>query len=250
MVNVILSERVFAENAIENRTLGNKPVETLSRIARYYYSEGYKKKEIGNMLENFMLKCDPSVNIVKWQAVIDSVAKTADRYKLIDIPYINITESEMEKIKTLHSKMLERLMFTMLCLAKYANTVFSSNNNWINRKDSDIFALADVKVTSKRQSLMINDLWQAGMIGYSRVVDNININVKIIDDDSPVALSVRDFRNLGNRYMMYCGEKFIECRNCGKVVREGHGRQKYCPECAVEINRRKTMERYYFKMSS
>ena len=46
MVNVILSERVFAENAIENRTLGNKPVETLSRIARYYYSEGYKKKEI------------------------------------------------------------------------------------------------------------------------------------------------------------------------------------------------------------
>lgn len=92
---------------------------------------------------------------------------------------------------------------------------------------------------------MINDLWTLGYIGYSRVVDNININVKIIDDDSPVEIFVNDFRNLGNQYMRYCGEKYIECQNCGKIIRQNKNVQKYCTECAVEIDRLKAIERYH-----
>ena len=141
-------------------------------------------------------------------------------------------------------------MFTMLCLAKYGNEISPTNNNWVNKKDKDIFTLSNITATLKRQSLMINDLWTLGYVGYSRVVDNINLNVKIVDNDRPEVLFVSDFRNLGNQYMRYCGEKFIECQSCGKVVRQNKNVQKYCTECATEINRQKTLEKYYTMQSS
>lgn len=244
MTSIVLNERACAEYALENLTLGDKPVETLGRVARYYYSEGYKKSEIGDLLEEFMIKCDPTINIVKWQSLIDSQANSSDKYGLIDIPGVAITKSEMESIQKIEGKLLQRLMFTMLCLAKYGNAVSETNNSWVNRRDKEIFSLANITITTKRQSLMINDLWTLGYIGYSRVVDNVNMNVKIVDDDSPVELFIDDFRNLGNQYLRYCGEKYIECQCCGKVVKEGHGRQKYCPECAIEINRQKTLENW------
>lgn len=250
MTNIVLNEKADAEYALANLSLGNKPIETLSRVARYYYGEGYKKSEISELLESFMLKCDPTVNIVKWQGTIDRIAKSSDKFKLIDIPGIFVTRSEMLAIKQLDGKLLQRLLFTMLCLAKYGNAVNSANNNWVNKKDKDIFGLANIAVTTKRQSLMINDLWSLGLIGYSRVVDNININVKIVDDDSPVELFIEDFRNLGNQYMRYCGEKYIECQCCGKVVKEGHSKQRYCHECAVEIDRQKAVERYHARQSA
>lgn len=247
MKNIVLNEKACAEYALENFILGSKPTETLGRVARYYYSIGYKKKEIGSLLEDFMLKCDPTINIVKWQGTIDKLTSMSDKYALFDIPGVSITQNEMEKIQTIEGKMLQRLMFTMLCLAKYGNEINPTNNNWVNKKDKDIFALANITATQKRQSLMINDLWTRGYVGYSRVVDNINLNIKIISNDSPQVLFVSDFRNLGNQYMRYCGEKFIECQSCGKVVRQNKNVQKYCNECAIEINRQKRIERYYKK---
>lgn len=249
MTNIVLNERAYVEEALENLSLGAKPVQTLSRIARYYFNEGYKKQEIGSLLEDFMLKCDPTINIVKWQNTIEKLARSSDKFELIDIPGVFVTKSELCTIKQINGKLLQRLMFTMLCLSKYGNAASKTNNNWVNRKDKDIFCLANIAVTTKRQSLMINDLWSMGFVGYSKVVDNVNINVKIIDDESPVELFIRDFRNLGNQYMKYCGEKYIECQCCGKVVKERHGKQKYCPECAVEVNRRKTSEYYHAMIS-
>lgn len=245
MTNIVLNERACAEFALDNLSLGAKPIETLGRVARYYYSIGYKKKDIGSLLEDFMLKCDPAINIVKWQAAIDRQVSNADKYELIDISGISITRAEIDKIQQIDGKLLQRLMFTMLCLAKYGNAVNPKNNNWVNKKDKEIFSLANISLTTKRQSLMINDLWTMQYIGFSRVVDNININVKIIDDSSPTVLYISDFRNLGNQYMRYCGEKYIECECCGKVVKENHGKQHYCNECAIEIDRQKSLERYY-----
>ena len=250
MTNIVLNEKACAEHAIANLTLGSKPIETLGRVARYYYSEGYKKREIGSLLEDFMLKCDPTINIVKWQATIDRQVNSSDKYELIDIPGVVVTKSEMEQIKKIEGKLLQRLMFTMLCLAKYGNAINPNNNSWVNRKDKEIFSLANITITTKRQSLMINDLWTLGYIGYSRVVDNININVKIIDDESPVELFVTDFRNLGNQYMRYCGEKYIECQCCGVVIRKDSNVQRYCRDCAAEINRQKTLENWRKSASS
>lgn len=248
MREIILDERSWAENAINGLDLGKKPSSTIARLGRYYYSNGYSKSDIQQLLKEFIIKCDPSARIAQWEPFIESVAKHSDKYPLIDLAGIEITKQELKKIGELQAKNHRKLMFTMLCLAKYGNAISPKNNNWVNFPAKEIFVLANIKVTTIRQSLMINDLWQAGYIGYSNLVDNVNINVKIVSNDE-TEMMITDFRNLGNQYINHTEGGYIQCECCGVCVKETNNRCKYCRECAVEMDRAKAIDRYYTRIS-
>lgn len=250
MTEIVLNEKAFVEKVLDDMTLGDKPGVTISRVARYYAGLGYSGKEIVRLLEDFIIKCDPTANLFKWQSFIETQAKRAFKYTLIDIDGVSVTRNEMEKIKMLDGKILQKLMFTLLCLAKYGNAVNPKNNNWVNKEDKIIFSLANIAITTKRQSLAINNLWRHGYVGYSHAVDNINLNVKIVDSLGERVVEISDFRNLGNQYLRLLGEPYIECQNCGLVVRQTHGKQKVCKECAKDIDRRNSIERYRDSMAT
>lgn len=80
--------------------------------------------------------------------------------------------------KSTTGKPMKRLLFTLICLAKYSDLVNSNNGGWVNRTDKEIFRLANVVTPIRRQSLMLNDLREFGYIRFSRKVDNVNINVQ------------------------------------------------------------------------
>jgi len=207
------------------------------RVAKYYHSMGYKRNEIERLLEEFLLRCDPTITLPRWRQAISRCASGAGKYPLIDVRGVTISQREMEQIGRLGGRLAQRLMFTLLCLAKYGNAVNPRNGNWVNRSPREVFALANITVTVNRQSLMINDLWREGYVGYSNIVDNINLNVKILDtEEEDVSVFISDFRNLGNQYMQLVGENYMTCQNCGVVVRKTSNRQKYCQACAVELN--------------
>ncbi len=241
-MNVVLDERAYVEDILDQCTLEPRPLETLGRIARYYASFNYKKSEIRRMLEAFMLKCDPNINIVKWQNTIDKLVRDASKYQLINIENVPITQRELDICNGLDGKQMRRLMFTLICLAKYGNMMNVDNDGWVNKQDKDIFKMANVVTSTKRQSLMLNDLRSLGLVRFSRKVDNININVRCIDNDGDAVLSITDFRNLGYQYQRYCGEPYFECCQCGLVIKRTSNVQKYCHDCAVEINRQKTCD--------
>lgn len=243
-MSIVLNERECAIEALQRCVLDTKPLETLGRIAKYYRSEGYKKSEIHSMLESFMLKCDHTINIIKWQDAIDRQIKNAEKYPLIEIDGIPITKKELGVCDSLTGKQMKRLMFTLICIAKFCNAVIDKNNNWVNRPDKEIFKLANVIVPIKRQSLMLNDLREAGLIRFSRKVDNININVSCIDNVSDPALIITDYRNLGYQYMRYCGEPYFECASCGIVIKYTGKKHKYCSDCAADIHRQKARDNY------
>lgn len=243
MREVILNEKLWAEAMIEKAEFGPRPVETFSRIARYYYSEGYRKSEIPTLLEQYLLRCDPNVSITKWQNVIDVVSKKCDKYPLIDIAGVPVTDQELERIKELKGKLRQKVMFALLCLAKYSNMVNPKNNNWANFDSSAIFMMANVTITNRRKALLINELRDSGHVGFSRYVDNINLNIRIIDNRGEPRLLITDFRNLGNQYLRYIGEAFIECESCGLVIKRSAPNQKYCSDCAAGVNRDKSRER-------
>lgn len=241
-MGIVLNEREFAEQALESYTLGSKPLETLGRIARYYTADGYKRGEICSLLEGFLLKCDPGINIVKWQDAIERQVKAASKFGLIEIDSIPITQAELDVCGALSGVQMKRLMFTLICLAKYSNAVNEKNNGWVNRPDIEIFKMANVVTSVKRQSLMLNDLRALGLIRFSRKVDNININVECIDYTGNAVLNIVDFRNLGYQYLRYCGEPYFECESCGIVIKRTNNSQRYCRECGIEINRQKSRE--------
>lgn len=243
-MSIVLNEKEYAIKKLEECTLAPKPLETLGRVARYYRSEGYSKAEIRPLLETFMLKCDPGINIVKWQDAIDRQVKDTDKYGLIELESIPITKRELAICDSLDGKQMRRLMFTLICLAKYANATNEQNTCWVNRQDKEIFKLANVVTSVKRQSFMLNDLRSAGLIRFSRKVDNININVLCVDEFGAAVMHISDFRNLGYQYMRYCGEPYFECACCGIVVKRSSNAQKYCHDCAIDINRQKARVSY------
>lgn len=245
-MTIVLNENEWAESMIRAKTLGKKPSETLRRVARYYIDKQYSKNGVRKKLDEFLLQCDSTVSLPRWSDTIDFALSRALKYPAIKIEHIRITDKEMERIGSLESIQARRLAFTLLCLAKYWDVINPSGDHWVNSKISDIMHMANINTSLKRQGALYLALRDAGMIQYSRKVDNTNVRVCFIDNGN-TALQVSDFRNLGYQYMRFCGnDDYIQCQNCGVVVRRNtiiptecaryNRKQRYCKECAIDIH--------------
>lgn len=244
-MSIVLNEYEWAERMIDNNEIGKKPIETLSRVAKYYYANHYSKKEIRKLLDTFLAKCDPTTSLVHWSDTLDKVAKGADKYPLIRLDGVSITKGELEKINALSGKQIRRLAFTLLCVAKYWDAISPTNNHWVNSPDKEIMQMANISTSIKRQSMMFGVLRDAGMIRFSKKIDNLNVQVTFIEDGDTV-LYIQDFRNIGYQYLKYMGEPYFDCVNCGitvKIQEPARGRrQKYCSNCAVELHTKQKVE--------
>lgn len=220
-------------DVIENHIISDKPSETLSILARYYkQKENKSNKDIYNLLNDFMYKYYPNYNPVKWSITLENQVKKSKKYPLLEIDYIPITYNELLVISSLENIRLERLAFTLLCCCKFANMRNESNNNWVNREIKEIFRLARVTVISRKQCEMLHELKCLGLIGTSKKVDNVNINVKFVDCDSDEVIKINDFRELGYEYMSYKKGGYIRCSECGILLKPKNNNQKYCSKCS------------------
>ncbi len=244
-MSLVLNEYDWAERMIENHDLGKKPIETLSRVSKYYYENQYSKSEVRDLLDSFMLQCDPTVALPSWSGVLDKVTKSVTRYPLIRLDGVTVTKKELDRIQSIKGAQLKRLAFTLLCVAKYWDAAFAKNDHWVNTSDKEIMQMANINTSIKRQSLMFSELRSLGLIQFSRKVDNLNVKVLFITDGA-IAMHVQDFRNLGYQYQQfYDPSGYFECANCGLTVKAAspqRGRpQKYCASCAAEVKTRQTV---------
>lgn len=238
---IVLNEHECAEEMITSRSLGKKPFETLYRVARYYLDNGIPKSQVRKMLDTFLIQCEPTASIPKWSDTLDAAMSRAIKYEAVNIKSIDITKQEMDRIDELGGKQARRLAFTLLCLAKYWDQISKNKEHWVNNKDCDIMRMANINTSIKRQSQMYHNLNAAGLIQFSKKVDNTNVRVCFMEPGE-VVMSVTDFRNLGYQYLRYHGEPYFECCNCGITTKydkpgdkNSRWKQKYCKACAVEI---------------
>jgi len=235
---IVLNEHEWARDMILARDLGKKPFETLSRVARYYIDNEYPKKKVRTLLDAFLIQCDPTASIPKWSLTLDRALERASKNQAVMIDHIEISEPEMRIIDALQGRQLKRLACTLLCLAKYWDTVNHTSGHWVNTKDSDIMRMANINTSIKRQSQMYHTLNELGMVRFSRKVDNTNVQVTFIQKGIP-AMLVSDFRNIGYQYLMHHGESYFICKNCGIVTKYRNPsrgkKQVYCNECAAEV---------------
>lgn len=237
---LVLNETEMALASIEDKGLGERPSDTLRWIARYYLDEGLKEADVRDKLESFVIECAPNASIAKWSKTIDSSITYAQKRRAVNVGYINITRSELDAIAKIESgRQTERLAFTLLCLAKYWNACNGSDSGWVNSEDALVMRLANIKTSIKRQCLLYHNLMDDGLISFSKRVDCTNVRVDFIDEDSEVVMKISDLRNLGNRYLMYVGEPFFECAECGIIAKSSGAttgrKQKYCPDCAMKV---------------
>ena len=233
---IVLNEKEYAEQCLKSKTIGDKPFFTLSILAKYYYHcHGYRKKKITDLLISFISECYPrySCNRADWDAHIEKMAASAGKYTLFEIDGIWITRAELDTIEGIHNKVLERLAFTMLCLAKLGNARNCKNNGWVNYTAKDIYSMARISCSVIDRYEKLSQLNQLSLLEFPKKNDNLSSRVTYVDDDSEKVLFIYDFRELGYEYLKYKGENFIRCRECDILVRNNKcGDKKSCSNCA------------------
>lgn len=236
---IILNEKQYAQKCIAGNDIGEKPYRTLCILAKYYYfSCGYKKKQIRDSLTDFLkrnyIEYTSAQNF--WDESIEKIVSKVNKQTLYEISGVKITKSEIQKIQALNNRLLEKLAFAMLCVAKYYHLKNPNNNGWVNLPDKEMFALANVNCSHSQIHFYINDLFVSGLLDLPLRGDILNYRVTFMDNNGEEEIFVSDFRNLGYEYLLYCGENYIRCVECGCLTMGSkRGKRKYCPKCLAHI---------------
>lgn len=237
-MSIAMNERIIAENIIKSNDLGKKQFASLSIVARYYASNGMNEHDIRESIEDILVKGNRNASVVKWSDALDRITKYAIKHPMVSISNIHITKNEMGIIDNIDGVQTKRLMFTLLCIAKYKNAVSCKNDSWVSCSDGEIMKMSNVYTSSLRLCNMYRKLRDMGLLCFSKHVDNLSVRVMFCDDDiSDDDIVITDMRNLGNQFMLMHGGKYIKCMRCGLTVKANNpnkscGRnQMYCDDC-------------------
>lgn len=232
---IVLNEREYAEDCLRNNTVKEKPSYTFDVLAKYYYHiKGFKKKRIMELLTEFAEQNFEYYHVSRafWDNQIESVAAKARSKTLYEINEVWITENELKTIEGIDNPDLERLAFTLLCLAKYNHAKNKNNDYWVNQSPKEIFSLARVSCKAGDRPLYLNKLLVRGLLGHAKRNDNMSVRVTYADEESEKKLRVFDFRELGYEYMLYRGGNLTRCQECGILIKDtkNHNR-RFCRDC-------------------
>ena len=232
---IILNEKTYAEECLRERRMEKKPYKTISILAKYYYHcMGYRKKKIEKLLKEYMSECYAKYEDHKilWDETIEKLARNAGKYTLYEINGIWITTAELETIRSLNNNMLERLAFTLLCLAKLGNERSFKNNGWVNNDAKEIFTLARIPCSVDERYENLGLLHELGLLEFPKRLENLSCRVLYVNSDSDNEMFISDFRELGYEYLNYLGGNFTRCCECDRLIRDNkkHTR-RYCSDC-------------------
>lgn len=233
---IIINEKEFAEDSLKRGLTSESVYKTVNILAKYYIQElGYKKKKTKECIYEFLRLHWSKYEYEKeyWDGFVERSVSNAKKHPLYVFSGVRITKSELETIERLKNKPLEKLAFTLLCLAKLGNLKRENNNGWVNTAAKDIYSLARVTAKTSERGKKIGQLYGKGLIELPFKVGNPNVRVTFINEEDECVLFVSDFRELGYEYLKYCGENFIRCGDCRILVRkDGKGNRQYCSSCS------------------
>lgn len=227
-----MNERKEAENTLANGSINTNTASKLFLLAKYYRSIGKTTQQIRDSLSCIMADKYNNYNPDDWDEIIQKYSDKSANYNLVEINEIPITKNELKTISQINNKKLEKVAFTILALAKFCNMKNPNNNNWVLVDEFSVFKRARITGTTQAQFSCFYELSKMDLITYSRKVDNINVRVGFIDNASNTTLKITDLRELGYQYLMYRGEKFIKCAECGIITRATAHNKRYCKDCA------------------
>ncbi len=243
----ILNGKKYAESILNGDGYGENNLYTTNVMAKYYKSLGYNQREIRVALKRLIIERRPDISECTVKFWIKKSLKLAETHSLCELDDIIITDTEIEKIKGIRSKKfkdsrVQRLAFTLLCLAKFSSTR-GIKDYWVNVDYKHIFSIADLKgIKIDEQCLMIHELYEIGYISLNPKIESHSIKVLVVADGKE-EIVVKDINESGLIYEKYCGEKVTVCRKCGKMMKYINGKKIYCQQCAIEENRKRTKEK-------
>ena len=234
---MILNECKYAEKCLEENNVGENLFKTLPILARYFsHKMGYSTEKIEDELLAFTEKNYKGYYKKRLyiNSFIEKISSGAKDTPLREIDGVWITKKELNVIRSIGDSSAERLLFSLLCYAKFNIAKNPKSNGWINDAVSEIFTVARISPKSEDRAKMIRDLIELGYVEKFKKGTKINYRVTIVDKKGKGELFIDDFRELGYEYLKYCGQNFIRCAECGVLTRGNKaGTKRYCSSCAA-----------------
>ena len=236
MQTLLLDEYAEAEKALSG-TSNLKPAEQVFLLARYNkHVLSMSNKDSANFLREYVSGRFPGGDGPAWSGLIEKSIKYAKDRPLAALPGVDITESEMRCVESLKPRGEQRLLFTLITLAKYNNLRRGSSQSWVNCRLGDILRLAGGNITHKDGYGILHTFLEKGFIRLREGIGDLALQVLCVDYESETAFTLRDMRAIGFEYLSFAGHgKFVRCKSCGLLVRQSQkGNRKYCDNCRAQ----------------
>ena len=192
----------------------------------------YSSEELKHKMIEFCKNFNSQFNVSKSESLFVNVLKSLEDQNSFEfMSHINISQNEIKSLIQLNNFKKQKVLFIMLCLAKWRNADFIYLNSGSSIKVSDIFELAKVKCTKKEQFRMLHELNNESFIDI-QLKPILKCIIPICDTNSENIISFDIDDNL-----IFHWENYIlpHCEICGKPFERKSNRQKYCSECAKKV---------------
>ena len=245
MNDFVFNERACDEIVIKSHKISRENVKSyIFKLAKYnFYVEKMDDNANYDAIVSYLKSHWSMFSGPDWHEFIEKSIKICQKrdYKMIDS--IKITKKELDYIKSYDDIQLEKLLFVMLCVAKYDNFYSDSCDYWLNRTDSFLFGQARVHVKVKDRLQLLRKLYVSGAFDMSHKVGSANKKLLYVSDDSNdevvLELSEIDFKELAYTYLYYKDGYvgFNHCQRCGCLIKKNSNSQKFCKECAEKTKK-------------
>lgn len=242
---IVLNEVEFVERALSEQRILYSARDTISRLAKYYCQVNeVAPSEAKTLLNQFIDEAIPASGRETWKRAAAFYVDNPNRYPLSAIDFIVVTDHELSTIRQLDSTLKERLMTTLLVLAKYYNAIRTDNDNHVFTDFPSLFKLANIRHSEKVRMKLLGDLSDQGLISCEQRLSNNVLQINIVDDTGEPALKICDMRNIGFQYNALSQSGYVVCEDCGLVIKKKSNSHKFCSDCATYRKMNSALNRY------
>lgn len=224
---IIMNEKKAIDDILSGKLDNYKISQIILMLAKYHVQiESLNDNDTKDLILSFLRTEIPKTNYLRWKNFIDKCIVSAKKYRIKEINKIGITQKEINTIKKFDNISIQKLMFTILVLAKF--NYMCNGKTWVNVSLTELTSLSRISNNIESCDLMLHELYKQKLIEFNTKVDNNNFKVNFVDTEDEIIFEVTDLRELGYWWLKCCNEKFGVCKECGIIFRKSGRNHFFC----------------------
>lgn len=247
MVDYIFDEKKYTESMIQSNYVDNNaPMKTVRLLARYcHFVLGFNNdatyRYIISYMNTYALDFHEQRSMKK---VKECIKKASDSGAWKNINKVCITQSELDKIKSLNDEKQEKIAFVLLADVKY-HAACSNEHKFVSFLSiSNIFKMARVPCPYKERAYFMNFLFKDRDDGAFADMElkksrkNTSVKYKLnyvsfgADDPIVLELTEKNYEELAFTYLGWKTGGYKKCKSCDILFKtKKQGNQEYCKKC-------------------
>jgi hypothetical protein len=243
MKNVTFSEKKDIEKVLSSgEVTQDNVVSVISSIAKYNLSVKHMNDDDNYAYIKNWLKIHYQYYVeTELYHTIQQKINAAHTYNLLESDDLIIYKSELDVISSAKDIRSEKVLFTLLCVAKLQKNIFGYQNGKYKFALTNIFKLARVHIPSTDRNKFLHELLNKGYINAPFRVDDEQRYITFMSNEENDVEVLRvnefDFDELAYVYMNWKndGVGFTRCEVCNRFIKQSKTKpKKYCEECAAK----------------